>query len=100
MEVRQADTLSQSDYKREEKLELLAQTRQIYKEIIEKGECISLGDLKVSGKDLIDIGISPGKQIGVVLNAMLEDVLDNPEHNTKEYLLEPERLRNIFLKDQ
>ncbi len=99
-EVREADTLSQSDYRRDEKLSLLNQTRQIYNEIIEKGECTSLGELKVSGKDLIDLGINPGKQIGNVLHAMLEDVLDNPEHNTKEYLLEPERLRNQFLKDQ
>ena len=63
-------------------------------------ECVSLGDLKVSGKDLIALGIMPGKQIGVILNAMLEDVLDNPEHNTKEYLLEPERLRKEYMKDQ
>lgn len=100
LEVRKADTLSQSEYKREEKLQLLEQTGQIYKEITEKGECISLGDLKVSGKDLIDLGITPGKNIGNVLHAMLEDVLDYPEHNTREYLLEPERLRNEFMKDQ
>ncbi|MCR5556445.1 MAG: CCA tRNA nucleotidyltransferase [Butyrivibrio sp.] len=100
LEIREADTLSQSDYMREEKLELLKQTRRVYEEIIEKRECVTLGDLKVSGKDLINIGIMPGKQIGVILNAMLEDVLDNPEHNTKEYLLEPERLRKEYMKDQ
>jgi tRNA nucleotidyltransferase (CCA-adding enzyme) len=41
-------------------------------------------------------GVSQGKAIGTVLKAMLEDVLDNPEHNSKDYLLEPERLKSFL----
>ncbi len=100
LEVREADTLSQSEYQRDEKLDNLRQMRQLYEEIIKKKDCVTLGDLAVKGTDLIELGIMPGKKIGVVLHAMLEDVIDNPEHNSKEYLLEPERLRKEFLKDQ
>ena len=51
----------------------------------------SRGDIRnlaVNGKDLIAIGVTQGKQIGEILNILLEDVLEEPSHNTKEYLLE------------
>ncbi|WP_092329844.1 CCA tRNA nucleotidyltransferase [Butyrivibrio sp. YAB3001] len=99
MEIRIADTLAQSDYKREEKLKLVEEARACYEEILKNKDCVSLKDLAVGGKDLIERGIAPGKMIGTILNAMLMDVLENPEHNTKEYLLEPERL-SFFMRDQ
>ena len=43
--------------------------------------------LAVSGKDLIAAGMKPGKEIGETLNGFLELVLEEPEKNTKEYLL-------------
>ncbi|MCL2066387.1 MAG: HD domain-containing protein [Treponema sp.] len=46
-----------------------------------------LKDLAVSGKDLIAAGIKPGKQIGIILNELLETVLDDPSENTREKLL-------------
>ena len=88
LEVRTADTLAQSTYKRDEKLEHLQKLRELYQEITEKNECVALAELAVNGRDLIDRGIAPGKQIGEILGRMLLDVLDYPEHNTKEYLLD------------
>ena len=99
LEVRYADTMAQSEYKREEKLRQIAETRRLYEEIKAKNECVTLGSLAVNGRDLISLGVAPGKKIGEVLEKMLMDVIDDPEHNTREYLLEPERL-SIFLKDQ
>ena len=100
LEVRVADTLAQSEHERDEKLKLIEDTKKIYEEVLEKKECVGLNDLAVKGKDLIEAGIKPGKQIGDVLAAMLADVIDDPTHNSREYLLEPERLRTVFLKDQ
>ncbi len=100
LEVRVADTLAQSDYEREEKLKLIEDTRKVYEEVLEKNECVGLSDLAVRGQDLIEAGIKPGKQLGDVLKAMLADVIEDPSHNSREYLLEPERLRTVFLKDQ
>ncbi|MBP3818865.1 MAG: CCA tRNA nucleotidyltransferase [Butyrivibrio sp.] len=96
IEVRYADTLAQSEFYREEKLKLIDDTNSIYKEILEKKEPIYIKDLAVNGKDLMGAGVSQGKAIGTVLKAMLEDVLDNPEHNSKDYLLEPERLKSFL----
>lgn len=85
--VKYADVMAQSDYKREEKLQELEILKNIYHDIIEKKECLSLKDLAVSGDDLIGMGMKPGKEIGVTLHELLEIVLENPECNRKEYLL-------------
>ncbi|MGI6019656.1 MAG: CCA tRNA nucleotidyltransferase [Marvinbryantia sp.] len=87
LQVSGADVLAQSDYRRTEKLMVLEQMMDVYEEILTKGHCLSLKTMAVTGKDLILAGIAPGKEIGGILNQMLEDVLDEPEHNTKEYLM-------------
>ena len=55
---------------------------------LENQVAFSLKDLAVSGKDLIEVGFPAGKQMGNVLNQLLEKVLENPEINTKEVLLD------------
>lgn len=87
LEIRHADLMAQSTYKREEKLQKLLESRRLYEEIMEKQECISLKTLAVSGKDLIDAGMKPGKELGKTLDWLLHLVLEEPEKNTKEYLL-------------
>ena len=99
LDVKYADTMAQSEYYREEKLKNIEDSRALYEEIKKEGECVSLKKLAVNGKDLIGLGVAPGKQIGEVLGAMLEDVIDEPSHNNKEYLLDPERLKKFFPKD-
>ncbi|MEX1063865.1 MAG: HD domain-containing protein [Candidatus Paceibacterota bacterium] len=43
--------------------------------------------LKVKGNDVIKILKSePGPRIGIILNALMNEVLDDPEKNTEEYL--------------
>ena len=86
--VWRADIDAQSDYMREDKLQRLKQNIADYEEIITKDECVCLKDLAVTGRDLIDNGIPSGPALGEILNLMLSDVIDNPENNNKEYLLE------------
>lgn len=87
IEVRRADMLAQSMYKREEKMKNLENIEAIYMKIVEEGQCVSLKNLAVTGTDLIEAGMKPGKEIGEKLNQMLELVLENPEYNNKETLL-------------
>lgn len=86
--VQEADTLAQSDFMREEKLERIAKLRELYTEILALKEAVSLKDLAVKGADLIKAGVQPGPTLGDLLHQMLDDVLEEPEHNTKEYLME------------
>lgn len=87
MLVMRADLLAQSYYKRDEKLTHLSGLCAIASEILENRECIGLKQLAVTGKDLLEVGLAKGPEIGEILNAMLSDVLDDPSHNEKEYLL-------------
>lgn len=88
LEVQRADTLAQSGYLRKEKMERIDGVETIYREILAKKECFSLKDLAVTGKDLIAIGIAPGREIGEILNEALELVISEPVCNTRAYLLE------------
>lgn len=85
--VKKADMLAQSTYRREDKERRLDLLASIGHEILERGDCLSLKELKVGGKDLIDLGVTPGKDIGIILNNMLKDVIGTPNHNDKEYLI-------------
>lgn len=87
MEVRRADVMAQSLYKRDEKIENLDKIEAIYHEITEEGQCVSLRNLAVTGKDLIEAGMQPGKEIGEKLDELLTLVIDHPDLNTKEALL-------------
>ncbi|MDR1971952.1 MAG: HD domain-containing protein [Treponema sp.] len=53
---------------------------------------LSLKDLAVSGDDLIAQGIRPGRYMGIILKELLETVVDDPDSNNRETLL------NIALK--
>lgn len=94
MEVRRADVLAQSMYMRDEKIKNLDEIEELYQEIMREKQCVSLRELAVSGKDLIALGMKPGKEIGACLNQLLERVIEEPEWNEKGKLLELVSVRN------
>jgi poly(A) polymerase/tRNA nucleotidyltransferase (CCA-adding enzyme) len=48
---------------------------------------ITVGMLAVRGEDVMKVlGISPGPKIGLILNALLEEVIDDPSKNSDKYL--------------
>lgn len=87
-EVKRADIAAQSDYQRVEKLDYVNQYEQIYQDIMEKKQCLSLKSLAVTGSDLIAAGMKPGKEIGEMLHYLLDEVIEHPDYNRKEQLLE------------
>ncbi|MBR1860323.1 MAG: CCA tRNA nucleotidyltransferase [Lachnospiraceae bacterium] len=86
LEVMKADVMAQSDYMREEKLENIREWDRMYKEVLEKDECFSLKDLKITGKDLIGLGVKPGPAIGEILGVLLDEVMEEPGKNDEVYL--------------
>lgn len=85
--VKAADLAAQSDYHRAEKREWLEKLCSLYDEIKREGDCLTLKELAVDGRDLMEAGMMPGPQLGRTLQSFLEIVLEDPEKNTKEYLL-------------
>ena len=67
MEVQYADNKAKSDYRGEEKAARQAGVRMTWEEIMEKGECVSMKGLAITGSDLIAAGMKPGKEMGSVL---------------------------------
>lgn len=64
-----------------------ADIRQTLEVILQSGDCVSLAQLAISGADLIALGFAPGKQIGAILEQLLEHVLEYPADNKRERLL-------------
>lgn len=87
LKLRRADILAQNPLMQEEKLQRLEEAARLYREILEEGNCLSLKDLAVTGRDLIDAGVEPGPKLGIILKQMLEAVIEHPEYNTKEHLI-------------
>ena len=70
-----------------ERMEAVEMVRSLASQIRERGDCIRLKTLAVTGKDLIRAGIQPGPALGKTLHLLFEKVLENPAWNEKERLL-------------
>lgn len=86
LQVSRADTMAQSMYNREKKLANIAEWSRMYDKIKAENQCVSLKTLKINGRDLIGMGVKPGPQLGQILNALLEEVLDEPTRNDEVWL--------------
>ncbi len=78
-----------------------------YKSMIEEVmmDPVSVSMLKVNGIKIMEIlGIKPGPKVGLILNALMEEVFDDPSLNNEEYLnkrtLELSQLSESDLKEK
>lgn len=60
----------------------------ICRDILMEGQPLYVKDLAVNGKDILKLGIKPGKELGDILDRLLKKVLERPELNTREKLIE------------
>lgn len=95
LKVQRADALAQSTFHQEEKLSLLDEVKHIYSQILEEEECLSLKDMNINGRQLIELGVKPGIYMGEVLQHLLDVVIDEPASNTYEIL--SQIVRNQYL---
>jgi tRNA nucleotidyltransferase (CCA-adding enzyme) len=86
--VIEADKKAQNPRLLMERKEKFARIWEIYRDIKEMKQCTSLKSLAVSGNDLIAYGIKPGKEIKMLLGYLLEKVIEEPELNKKDLLLD------------
>lgn len=88
LEVMEADVRAQSSFMQQKKLSILQETREVYQEILNANDCLTLKELKINGNHLKTLGIREGKTIGAILNTLLSMVLEHPELNEYIYLKE------------
>ena len=65
--------------------------KSVYEEVISNKECFMIKDLKINGNILMENGIASGKEIGVKLNALLDDVMKDHSLNREDILLNKAR---------
>ena len=57
----------------------------LWKSVLQKDECRSLGQLAVSGSDLLELGFE-GPELGKALSLLLSHVIDHPSENRRDLL--------------
>ncbi len=87
-ELKRADIAAQSDYMREDKLKAVDQLEEFYKESKNCGDCLEISQLAITGRDIIELGIDRGPEIGRLLGLLLMETVDDPDMNTRERLLQ------------
>jgi hypothetical protein len=56
---------------------------------VRRSAAFSIRDLAIDGRVLMqDLGIKPGPDLGRILKALLDEVVDDPSKNQRETLLE------------
>lgn len=84
--LKRADCLSQNVVLTAPRMDYLETLEEIYEKIKENNEPFSVKNLKINGNNLKALGFQ-GKEIGEKLNFLLEKVMDNPDLNEKETLI-------------
>ena len=83
-----------SDKKNVDILDKIDTIENRYSLILKENHAYEISMLDITGKDLMDIGISKGPKIGEVLEFLLKKVIENPLNNEKPILL---RLAKEFI---
>jgi tRNA nucleotidyltransferase (CCA-adding enzyme) len=67
----------------------LGELRRRVDQVLAEDQALSIADLAVDGADVMRVlGVPPGRIVGDTLRALLEEVLDDPELNQRDVLLE------------
>ena len=83
-----------TDKKNKDILDKIDTIEDRYSQILKENHAYEISMLDITGKDLMDIGISKGPKIGEVLEFLLKKVIENPLNNEKSSLL---RLAKEFI---
>ena len=84
--IQRCDIMAQSEYIREEKLERIDFIEKEFEAVLEENSCLNLKGLAVNGNDIMTLGIS-GKKVGVVLEYLLTQVVEDKVSNQKNELI-------------
>ena len=85
-EVRRADALAHSDMCLPD-LEKIEAEKKIAEKLKEEEACVKISDLKISGKDILETGVSPGPLVGEILAYLLDRVVEGELENKADVLM-------------
>ena len=85
--VRRGDILALAPEYRSE-LKGLDEVERLAIDILAEGECLRISDLAIDGKDVMELGVPEGPEVGRILDSCLEAVLEGGLKNVREELLD------------
>jgi len=86
LSVKRADISGQNPDKLH-RLKDVDKMEELYEGVLASGDCFRMADLKISGVDIINLGVAPGPQVGAILELLLEKVIADELPNDNEELL-------------
>lgn len=87
MALKKADNRAQSPAS-QGRLDLYDRIEERARTILEEGQCFTLKDLAITGRDLLSLGMKPGPALGKALYALLELVMEETLPNDRAALLQ------------
>ncbi len=88
LEVQKADAMAQNHIYLDKRLIKLDNIKKIFGGIKEANQCLKKADMAVNGHDLISLGMKPGRELKDMLNYLFESVLEDPELNERQKLID------------
>ena len=96
--VRYCDILAQNPDMAKEKIDRVDRGILLWRQVEASGAALTLKELDITGRDVMALGVSPGPEVGRHLRRALEWVLEHPDGNRREALLD--YLRNGLEKEK
>ena len=84
--LQRADIMAHSAFGKE-RLKLLDDRARRVAEIIASNDCFRKKDLMINGRDIMDLGVKEGREVGKILEQVFDKVLEGELPNEKEQLL-------------
>lgn len=88
LELKRADVLGQNPVNAQKRLEQIAGMEQVLRSVLAEADRMTVRDLDIKGRDLLELGYRQGRAIGDVLDRMLREVSAGSLSNEKQALLE------------
>ena len=87
IQIKRADIQAHNEKLAEDPLTIFDEMETLLQQILDRGDCCTLKQLAVTGKDIMALGYK-GRTVGDVLEHLLKLVLVDPSRNDKAYLME------------
>lgn len=87
LDLKEADNKAQNLERSKDRINELQEIKALIDKVLQEQECFSLKDLAVNGTDVMETGVKQGKQVGEILNLLLDMVINGEIENKKDKLL-------------
>lgn len=87
LNLREADGSGASNPQLNDDPAVSQRQRELLQQVIDEESVVTVKDLAIGGHDLINAGLTPGPKFTEILQSLKEQVVENPELNTKEDLM-------------